>query len=325
MLLAAIASTGSPASSSARSAPTWAMPRAPPPESASASRGRDGASGGVSCASAAVHVAALHQIERTTAGPCASPLPRGQSVPGLRREAGGAAALLGFRHEEGAGGALRDRPAGDRHARGARRRTSDRHRSPRRERRAARAHPRGLPPRDRAGRRLRRAGPRRHEGRRRSSAGTRTRSRARPTSRAIPSSRAAVPARRSTACPRPAGSPRTSRSPSSRRCAPASGCRSCVAPASTAVSSCPRFEELLALVAAANQRPERRARPLGVYPETKHPSYFEALGLPLEARLRRRAAPPRPRSRRRARLHPVVRGPEPAAARMRSPACRSSS
>ena len=40
MLLAAIASTGSPASSSARSAPTCAIPRAPPPESASASRGR---------------------------------------------------------------------------------------------------------------------------------------------------------------------------------------------------------------------------------------------------------------------------------------------
>ena len=76
----------------------------------------------------------------------------------------------------------------------------------------------------------------------------------------------------------------------------------------------PTFEELLALVAAANQRPERRARPLGVYPETKHPSYFEALGLPLEVRLldalRRHGldhadAP---------RLHPVVRGPEPAAA-----------
>ena len=47
----------------------------------------------------------------------------------------------------------------------------------------------------------------------------------------------------------------------------------------------PTFDELLALVAAANQRPEQRTRPLGVYPETKHPSYFEALGLPLEARL----------------------------------------
>ena len=37
----------------------------------------------------------------------------------------------------------------------------------------------------------------------------------------------------------------------------------------------PTFAEVLALVAAA-------ARPVGVYPETKHPSYFRALGLPLE-------------------------------------------
>ncbi len=47
----------------------------------------------------------------------------------------------------------------------------------------------------------------------------------------------------------------------------------------------PSFEELLALVAAENARPERESRPVGVYPETKHPSYFEALGLPLEQRL----------------------------------------
>jgi glycerophosphoryl diester phosphodiesterase len=44
----------------------------------------------------------------------------------------------------------------------------------------------------------------------------------------------------------------------------------------------PSFDELLALVAATNSRPERRARPLGVYPETKHPSYFDGLGLALE-------------------------------------------
>jgi glycerophosphoryl diester phosphodiesterase len=47
----------------------------------------------------------------------------------------------------------------------------------------------------------------------------------------------------------------------------------------------PTFEEVLDLVAAENGRPERRGRPLGVYPETKHPSYFEGLGLPLEGRL----------------------------------------
>ena len=44
----------------------------------------------------------------------------------------------------------------------------------------------------------------------------------------------------------------------------------------------PTFEELLALVAATNARPDRRGRPLGVYPETKHSSYFEGLGLALE-------------------------------------------
>ncbi len=42
----------------------------------------------------------------------------------------------------------------------------------------------------------------------------------------------------------------------------------------------PTFEEVLALVASANAR--RPGRPVGVYPETKHPSYFESLGLPLE-------------------------------------------
>jgi glycerophosphoryl diester phosphodiesterase len=53
----------------------------------------------------------------------------------------------------------------------------------------------------------------------------------------------------------------------------------------TAFDGCfeiPTFEEVLALVAAVNARPERRGRPVGVYPETKHPSHFEALGLPLE-------------------------------------------
>lgn len=44
----------------------------------------------------------------------------------------------------------------------------------------------------------------------------------------------------------------------------------------------PTFDELLELVANVNARPERKARPLGVYPETKHPSYFEGLGLALE-------------------------------------------
>jgi glycerophosphoryl diester phosphodiesterase len=47
----------------------------------------------------------------------------------------------------------------------------------------------------------------------------------------------------------------------------------------------PTFQELLELVANVNARPERQRRPLGVYPETKHPSYFAGLGLALEPRL----------------------------------------
>ena len=53
----------------------------------------------------------------------------------------------------------------------------------------------------------------------------------------------------------------------------------------------PTFEEVLALVASANQRRRDRAHaagtpnawtPIGVYPETKHPTYFQQIGLPLE-------------------------------------------
>ncbi|HHO53055.1 MAG TPA: glycerophosphodiester phosphodiesterase [Deltaproteobacteria bacterium] len=41
----------------------------------------------------------------------------------------------------------------------------------------------------------------------------------------------------------------------------------------------PTFPEILEL---AVELSERHGRPIGVYPETKHPSYFRALGLPLE-------------------------------------------
>jgi glycerophosphoryl diester phosphodiesterase len=44
----------------------------------------------------------------------------------------------------------------------------------------------------------------------------------------------------------------------------------------------PTFDEVLALVTEANAGPDRRGRPAGVYPETKHPSHFASLGLPLE-------------------------------------------
>ena len=47
----------------------------------------------------------------------------------------------------------------------------------------------------------------------------------------------------------------------------------------------PTFEEVLALVASLDTRPGRRGRPVGLYPETKHPTHFQGLGLPLETPL----------------------------------------
>ena len=52
----------------------------------------------------------------------------------------------------------------------------------------------------------------------------------------------------------------------------------------------PTLEEIIGLVHALDAHHERsaqraglpRPRPLGIYPETKHPSYFQALGLPME-------------------------------------------
>ncbi|SNS74822.1 glycerophosphodiester phosphodiesterase [Sphingopyxis indica] len=44
----------------------------------------------------------------------------------------------------------------------------------------------------------------------------------------------------------------------------------------------PTFEEILKLLARVNKG---RAHPVGVYPETKHPSYFASIGLPHEAPL----------------------------------------
>ncbi|MET0293280.1 MAG: glycerophosphodiester phosphodiesterase [Steroidobacteraceae bacterium] len=44
-------------------------------------------------------------------------------------------------------------------------------------------------------------------------------------------------------------------------------------------STIPTFDEILALLARVNAS---RASPVGVYPETKHPSHFRSIGLPLE-------------------------------------------
>jgi len=48
----------------------------------------------------------------------------------------------------------------------------------------------------------------------------------------------------------------------------------------------PTFEEILALLAEVNaKRNGERTKPVGVYPETKHPGYFISIGLPHEAPL----------------------------------------
>jgi glycerophosphoryl diester phosphodiesterase len=44
----------------------------------------------------------------------------------------------------------------------------------------------------------------------------------------------------------------------------------------------PTFDEVIAL---AQQLGRELGRPIGIYPETKHPSYFRAIGLPLEPKL----------------------------------------
>jgi len=46
----------------------------------------------------------------------------------------------------------------------------------------------------------------------------------------------------------------------------------------------PTFDEILQLVLRANSQ-TGRSRPIGVYPETKHPAHFAAIGLPLELAL----------------------------------------
>jgi glycerophosphoryl diester phosphodiesterase len=46
----------------------------------------------------------------------------------------------------------------------------------------------------------------------------------------------------------------------------------------------PTFDEIMQLVMSANRQPGRN-RPVGVYPETKHPAHFAAIGLPQELSL----------------------------------------
>ena len=176
------------------------------------------------------------------------------------------------------------------------------HRPPRRQRLPPRAHPGLLRAGDRDGRRLHRARPGLHQGRRAGRPPRERDHRRPPTSPTIRSSPTAGPPRPSTASPSPAGSPRTSPSPSSRRCAPRSASRH-VRPDNTAFDGqfeIPTFQEVIDLA--------KRAAASGIYPETKHPTYFRSIGLPLEEPLvagAERQRLPRPQ---RPRLHPVLRG-----------------
>jgi glycerophosphoryl diester phosphodiesterase len=46
----------------------------------------------------------------------------------------------------------------------------------------------------------------------------------------------------------------------------------------------PTFDEIMQLIVGANRQPGRN-RPVGVYPETKHPAHFAGIGLPMELTL----------------------------------------
>jgi glycerophosphoryl diester phosphodiesterase len=47
----------------------------------------------------------------------------------------------------------------------------------------------------------------------------------------------------------------------------------------------PTFREILELVKTENAKADRNGRVVGVYPETKHPTYHDTIGLPIEPRL----------------------------------------
>ena len=70
----------------------------------------------------------------------------------------------------------------------------------------------------------------------------------------------------------------------------------------------PTFQEVIDL---AQRKSQEKGRVIGIYPETKHPSYFRSIGLMLEAAPRQDARCQRLHRHRRAGLHPIVRGSEP--------------
>ena len=103
-----------------------------------------------------------------------------------------------------------------------------------------------------------------------------------------------------------AGSPRTSRSPSSRRCAPRSACPTC-RQHNTLYDGryqIPTFQEVIDLRKRLSRELHRE---IGIYPETKHPTYFRPIGLPLEEPLVQTLRANGLDTRRRDGLRPVLR------------------
>ena len=130
-------------------------------------------------------------------------------------------------------------------------------------------------------------------------------------------SRSQARPRRSTASRSPAGSPRTSRSPRSRRCARGSGWRSARTPTTASSRSRPSTRSSRSRSSSARELD----RPIGIYPETKHPTYFRSIGLPLEEPLLASLDEARLEPPRRAGVHPVVRAGQPARAAQEDAAC----
>ena len=79
----------------------------------------------------------------------------------------------------------------------------------------------------------------------------------------------------------------------------------------TACSRCPTLDEVLEL---AERESRRTGRTIGVYPETKHPTYFDSIGLSLEEPLLRTLRRHRLDRAGRPGLHPVLRDRQPARA-----------
>ena len=174
-------------------------------------------------------------------------------------------------------------------------RVTARDRPPRRERLSARPHAGGLRAGDQARRRLHRARPGRHEGR---PPDRPSRAEHHQHDRRGEPSRVRRPARRPrwwTGSPRPASSRPTSRSPRSRRCGRSSRWRSDRS-GSTARSRSRRSGGHR----LAKRWSRKRDRPIGVYPETKHPTYHARSRAAARAPAREGAAPSRAGTTRRA-------------------------